>query len=51
MIKIYASKEEEARLLSFLSEFKCRAYLTYPIKRMTRKVRKTKLYKVENYPI
>lgn len=50
MLKIYASKQEEIRLLQVLAEFKCRAYLSYPIKGRTRKVRKSQFYKVTNFP-
>lgn len=51
MLKIYASKLEEARLIALLVEFKARVYTSYPIKGVTRKMHKAKLYKVINYPI
>lgn len=50
MLKIYAKKQTEHELLSFLAEFKCRAYVNYPIKGSTRKVRGSKLYKVVSFP-
>jgi len=51
MIKIYGSREEEARLLAYLVEFKVRAVVNYPIKGKTRKIRKQNLYKIIYYPI
>lgn len=51
MIKIYGNKEKEKQIVEFLSEFRVRVYLNYPVKGMTRKVRGTKLYKIINFPI
>lgn len=51
MLKVYARKEVEKELLSFLAEFKARVYLNYPVKGVTRKVRGAKLYKVVNFPL
>ena len=55
MLKIYGSKEVERKLLPILAEFRVATFTTYPIKRITRKVRGSRrgkgLYKVIDYPI
>ncbi len=52
MMHIYASRKELARLMPYLAEFKCRVFINYPIKGMTRKVRgKVSTYRVHSFPI
>jgi len=53
MLKIYtANREKEYELLEFLGEFpKSRVFINYKIAGKTKKVRKTKWYRVTNFPI
>lgn len=52
MMKVYSTKEVERDLLAFLAEFRCRVLLNYPIKGVTKKMRKkASSYKVVNFPI
>lgn len=50
MLKIYAKREEEMRLLPLLAEFKARVVTSFPIKGVTRKISGKNAYKVVNYP-
>lgn len=50
MLKIYAKREEELRLLPILAEFKARVIASYPIKGRTRKIQGKNAYKVVNMP-
>jgi hypothetical protein len=49
MLKIYARKQVERKLLPILAEYRCKAVLNYPLKGITRKKRKG--YEVVNFPI
>lgn len=52
MLKVYGNnRNTEHDMLAFLAEFKCRVFVNYPIKGVTRKVRGTTLYRVVNAPI
>jgi hypothetical protein len=51
MLKIYARRSEELRLLPILAEFRARVIVNYPIKGRTRKVHGTNGYKVVDFPI
>lgn len=51
MLKVYASKTVERRILAVLAEFRCRTFTSYAIPHVTRKKRKTRSYQVVNYPI
>ena len=51
MLKLYGSRASESEVLDFLSEFKVRVFTNYPIKGRTRKNRRTKLYRVTNFPV
>lgn len=50
MLKVYASRKEETRLLPILAEFKARVILSYPLKGITRKIRGKNAHKVINFP-
>lgn len=51
MLKIYASREEEQRLLPYLAEFNARVVTNYPIKGVTRKIKGKNAYKVICFPL
>lgn len=51
MLKIYAPRAQELRLLPLLAEFKARVITNYPIKGRTRKIAGKNAYKVIDFPI
>lgn len=51
MFKVYVPDWAAVDMLAMLAEFKCRVYANKSIKGRTRKVRRTGLYKVVNYPV
>jgi hypothetical protein len=51
MLKIYAKREEELRLLPLLAEFKARVVTSFPVKGITRKISGKNSFKVVNLPL
>lgn len=50
MIKLYGTRKAERELLPVLAEFRVRAFLSYPLKGLTKKRRGKDSWQVVNYP-